>query len=154
MILHEILKIEPQAHFFLIGDGPLKKKIEYQARDLNEHITFTGTTDRVTDYLQMMDGMLLPSLFEGLPLVAIEWQINGLPCILSDTINKDCVFMDNVRFKSLNDSAKEWAQNIIQMIRDNDRINSSINAQKKIVQVGFDIKQGAKQLRSIYIENE
>ena len=54
----------------------------------------------------------------------------------------------------LNDSAKEWAQNIIQMIRDNDRINSSINAQKKIVQVGFDIKQGAKQLRSIYIENE
>ena len=154
MILHEILKIEPQAHFFLIGDGPLKKKIEYQARDLNEHITFTGTTDRVTDYLQMMDGMLLPSLFEGLPLVAIEWQINGLPCILSDTITKDCVFMDNVRFKSLNDSAKEWAQNIIQMIRDNDRINSSINAQKKIVQVGFDIKQGAKQLRSIYIENE
>ena len=102
----------------------------------------------------MMDGMLLPSLFEGLPLVAIEWQINGLPCILSDTITKDCVFMDNVRFKSLNDSAKEWAQNIIQMIRDNDRINSSINAQKKIVQVGFDIKQGAKQLRSIYIENE
>ena len=83
---------------------------------------------------------LLPSLFEGLPLVAIEWQINGLPCILSDTIT--------------NDSAKEWAQNIIQMIRDNDRINSSINAQKKIVQVGFDIKQGAKQLRSIYIENE
>lgn len=154
IILHEILKIEPQAHFFLIGDGPLKKKIEYQARDLNEHITFTGTTDRVTDYLQMMDGMLLPSLFEGLPLVAIEWQINGLPCILSDTITKDCVFMDNVRFKSLNDSAKEWAQNIIQMIRDNDRINSSINAQKKIVQVGFDIKQGAKQLRSIYIENE
>ncbi len=38
--------------------------------------------------------------------------------------------------------------------QDNDRINSSINAQKKIVQVGFDIKQGAKQLRSIYIENE
>ena len=62
--------------------------------------------------------------------------------------------MDKVRFKSLNDSAKEWAQNIILMIRDNDRINSSINAQKKIVQVGFDIKQGAKQLRSIYIENE
>ena len=55
-----------------------------------------GTADDINNYLQAMDLMLLPSLYEGFPVTVVEWQANGLPCIVSDTITKDS---KNYRFR-------------------------------------------------------
>lgn len=151
-IFKEIIKIEPSAKLFLIGDGPLKSDMENQAKKISKNINFVGTTDQVADYLQAMDGMVLPSLFEGLPLVAIEWQINGLPCLLSDKITEDCSFMNNIRFLSLDKNPKVWASEIVGLIQDNDRVcNSNIGLQKA-TELGFNIMQEADKLRSIYVE--
>ena len=76
-VFREILNINPNAKLFLLGEWPIKSKIESSAKDIKEDVIFTGAVDNVNDYLQALDGMLLPSLFEGLPLVTIEWQING-----------------------------------------------------------------------------
>ena len=72
-VFRKILEIEPKAKLFLIGDGPLREEIEFKVSDIKNHVYFIGIVNNVTDYLQAMDGMLLPSIFEGLPLVAIEW---------------------------------------------------------------------------------
>lgn len=117
-IFREIIKIEANAKCFFIGAGSLKEYIEKKASDVKSNIIFVGTTDDVPAYLDMFDAMILPSIFEGLPLVAVEWQINGLPCILSDTITSQCAVMDTVRFMSLNDDPKEWAKEIIRLARE------------------------------------
>ena len=149
-IYKAILEIEPTAKLFMIGDGPLKAEIEEEAKDISEHLIFVGTTDRVPDYLHAMDGMILPSLFEGLPLVAVEWQINGLPCIFADTITKECAFTDTVKFMSLDESAETWAVEIIKMAKANKRNESAAVAIQKVKLAGFDIKDSANILKRIY----
>lgn len=152
-IFREIIKIEANAKCFFIGAGPLKEYIEKKASDVKSNIIFVGTTDDVPAYLDMFDAMILPSIFEGLPLVAVEWQINGLPCILSDTITSQCAVMDTVRFMSLNDDPKEWAKEIIRLARENveKRSETSLEGKEKIKKAGYDILENAKFLERAYL---
>ena len=114
-------------------------------------MVFIGNTDRVSDYLQMMDGMILPSLFEGLPLVAVEWQINGLPCVFADTITKECALTKTVEYESLSTGPEVWANKIIKMIKENDREKSSLIAKEVVRKAGFDIRDNAENLKNIYL---
>ena len=59
-IYKHILRIEPTAKLFMIGDGALKQSIEKEARNISNNIIFTGNLDCTADILQAMDGMLLP----------------------------------------------------------------------------------------------
>ncbi len=150
-VFRKVLEIQPDAKMFLIGDGPLKLEIESSVEDIKSHVIFTGTVDNVSDFLQAMDGMLLPSLFEGLPLVAIEWQINGLPSLLSDTITNDCKITDNVKFDSIEADPEIWAHDILNMINKRNRVNNSLLAIKLAQNKGFDIKDNVEILRNIYL---
>lgn len=150
-VFREILNINSNAKLFLIGDGPLKSKIESSVKDIKEDVIFTGVVDNVNDYLQALDGMLLPSLFEGLPLVTIEWQINGLPSLLSDKITNECKLTETVKFESLAREPKVWAEEILNMIDSNNREKNSLDSIKVIKEKGFDIQDNAKILRDIYL---
>lgn len=153
-IFKEIKSIEPNSKFFLIGDGPLRSEIEKQARILGirNDIIFTGNISNVPEMLQAMDGMLLPSLFEGVPLVSIEWQISGLPCIISDKVSKECICTNLVESLSLTQSATTWAELIIRKISNNNRLSSSMYAPKNVRNKGFDIQTNAKKLENIYLD--
>ena len=152
-IFKEILKLEPNVKFFLIGDGALRTSIEKRAEEygIRNYITFTGNTERVPELLQGLDGMILPSLFEGLPLVVVEWQITGLPSIIADTITQECALTNLVEFCSLSESAKIWAGCILKSIQNNNRVQNATIAQEHVKQAGFDIKECAGELRSIYL---
>lgn len=150
-IYRAILRREPDAKLFCIGDGPLRGEIEEAAADMGNGVIFTGTTDRVADYLQAMDGMLLPSLFEGLPLVAVEWQINGLPCLMADTVTAECALTDTAAFLSLTDSSDVWAEKIIAMARGNDRAASAAKGAEQVRAAGFDVRDSARMLKALYL---
>ncbi len=147
-IYKEIKKLRPTCKLFMIGDGPLRRSIEKKAAELN--VIFTGAVDNVQDYLNVMDGMLLPSLFEGLPLVAIEWQINGLPCVLSDSISRECEITRNVEFLSIDDPAKKWAKIIVQRVENNDRKACADYSYKIIKNSIFNIAENTKKLERLY----
>lgn len=149
-IFREILKFEDNARLYLIGDGEKKEEVEKSAADIKNRVVFVGNTDKVSKYLQMMDGMILPSLFEGFPLVAVEWQVNGLPCIFSDTITKECAITKNVVYESLSTDPHIWACKIIKMIKESDREKNSLIARDLVKKAGFDINDNADSLRNIY----
>lgn len=147
-IYRELRQLEPNCKLFMIGDGPLKYDIEKSCYDLD--VIFTGAIDNIPDYLNAMDGMLLPSLFEGLPLVAIEWQINGLPCLLSDNITRDCKLTNIVEFMSLYNSAREWAQEILKIINRGNRMVDALNSYDVIYDSKYNIRKGVRELEQIY----
>lgn len=151
-IYREILKILPNAKLFLIGDGVLRKRMEHQCRDIEEHIIFTGNTDRIPELLQAMDGMLLPSLFEGLPLVVIEWQLNGLPSLISSTVTEECKVTDFVERMSLECTPEQWAKRIVEMISKYNREENASQGSEKIKAKGFDIRDSVKMLEKMYLE--
>lgn len=149
-IFREVLNREPNAKLFLVGDGPLKDEMQKSVLDISENVKFVGTIDNVNDYMQAMDIMVLPSLFEGLPLVAIEWQINGLPSLLSNTITEECKVTNTVRFESLQEEPHVWMNDIFEMLKNENRNEDSQKAIKLIRENGFDIDDNAKFLEKIY----
>lgn len=81
----------PQARFVLVGDGPLKTQIEDLAvsRGVRDMFVFAGLRSDVHRVMGAMDAFVLPSLFEGLPLVGIEAQAAGLSCLIADTVTPE-----------------------------------------------------------------
>ena len=84
---------------FLGWGWNLRSEIEDKAKRMRiyEDIKFTGNIENVEDILQIADGMILPSLFEGVPLVTIEWQISGLPILISDNVSDECICTNLVK---------------------------------------------------------
>lgn len=151
-VFREILNINDNAKLFLIGSGPLEKEIKDETKDIKNNVEFIGNTNCVEKYLQIMDGMLLPSLFEGLPLVSIEWQIAGLPCLMSDSITRECRITEQVEYMSLQEEPQLWANKILEMIKENTNRVQICNVNKeKIKKAGFDIKDNAKVLKQLYL---
>lgn len=149
-IFAEIAKVRSDAKLVLIGDGELKAHIEEKVNKLQLDVLFVGLSNEVEKWLQAMDAMVFPSLFEGLPLGMVEAQAAGLPCVLSDTISPDTEIIDLVRFVRLSDSAAQWSKTVIDMSGKFDRRSRDDFVQKQIKEAGFDIIENCKQLNKIY----
>ena len=57
---------------------------------LENNIIYLGLQSNINVWLNIMDILVFPSLFEGLPVVLVEAQSTGLPCVISDKISR-CV---------------------------------------------------------------
>lgn len=150
LILQELLKSNNNIKLCLMGNGIMLDEIKKEAEQmgLSNNVMFTGSISNVNEMLQAMDVMILPSLYEGLPLVVVEWQISSLPCILSDNVTDECVFSDIVSFAALDDLSL-WKNKILEMVKiDRKQLaKSQITLAKK---AGFDINQNAIDLQQFF----
>lgn len=114
-VLYELIKRKKQAKLLLIGEGDEKKSILQYAQQLGirDQIIDMGYQQDTSDYYQMMDFFLLPSFFEGFPIVAIEAQAAKLSCLLSDRITRDAKMTQETVFLPIDDVEK-WADVIIE----------------------------------------
>lgn len=85
----DILARYPGLQLALVGTGPLEAELREAAAPLGKAVLFLGHRDDVPDLLAAADLFLLPSLFEGLPLVLIEAMAAGLPAVASDIGGSD-----------------------------------------------------------------
>lgn len=146
----EALKIDSRLQLVLIGDGFLRAEVEEKVRylGLQEHVVFTGRSSKVNKYLSAFDVAVLPSLYEGFPNVAIEWQINGLPSLLSTTVTDEVAVTDLVHFVQANDPVA-WGRAIVSTERVDRRIKSS-KAQGHLKRAGYAADDGAARLLDFY----
>ena len=79
----------PNARLVLIGTGELVDSTRALAQELNlsDRVIFAGVRKDMAALYHAMDVFLLPSLFEGLPVVLVEAQAAGLPCFVADTVD-------------------------------------------------------------------
>ena len=84
-------------YMLLIGVGNdfemIKDKIDKM--NLNKNVTLLGLRKDVNELMQAFDIFLLPSNFEGLPIVGVEAETAGLPCIFSDKITDEILLTEN-----------------------------------------------------------
>jgi len=128
-------------HLLFIGNGEEKEKVRklIQYKKLEYAVTLLEAQEKIADYYQMMDCFLLPSLFEGVPLVGVEAQWNGLPCIFSDHVTKE-IASEQVIYLGL-DSIHKWAETVEQL---EDR------KRKNIILPNYQIKKAARFLETFY----
>lgn len=85
-IFKKLLTYYPSAKLLLLGDGPLRPKIEKRAVELDifERVIFLGYLNNPMDYIMTSDVLLLPSLIEGLPGVILEAQYCKTPVVANE----------------------------------------------------------------------
>lgn len=151
-IFNEIYKKNKNTKLILVGMGETWNQTKELVKKfgLENNVIFTGIIDNVSDYLSAFDIMLLPSLYEGLPLVVIEWQIACLPCIVSDTVTKECKITELVKFESIDKEPIVWADDVMDIVlQDRDKIREDI--WKDVRQARYDVNVEAEKLRELYI---
>ena len=78
-----IVSSNPIARLFFVGDGPDKKDLMDQAAlsNLSEHVIFLSDQEDIPGLLPALDILAIPSLYEGMPNVALEAMAAGLPVV-------------------------------------------------------------------------
>lgn len=141
-------KQHPDALLLLVGVGTLQNEIREKADilGLSNKVQFLGERPDVPQLLQAMDIFLMPSTFEGQPFVLIEAQCTGLPCLVSDVINRDICLTPNVSMLSLSQTAETWTTKINVILSSYLRHDES----KTIKQKGYSINNTISYLECIY----
>ncbi|WP_455719255.1 glycosyltransferase [Agathobacter sp.] len=150
-IFNEIAKIEDNAKLLIIGDGELKEKMFSKIKEygIGDRILYLGRREDILQFYNAMDCFLLPSLYEGLPVVGIEAECCGLPVFFSTEISEESSPCDDLgHFISLEKSSSEWAYIILKCLK-----NNSYEREKyymSVANAGFDSKKQAAYLLSYY----
>lgn len=149
-IFYEIIKKNEKAIFLLAGQGPLLDEIKERVKslNLNDCVQFLGQRNDASELYQAFDIFLLPSLYEGLPVVGIEAQASGLLCIFSDDMTKETKVLDSTFFMSLNNTALEWAEKMLESYRNFKRVDT----RKEISDNNFNIKEESTKLENYYLD--
>lgn len=135
-ILEETLKKEKNIILLSVGTGNLEAETKAYAekRGVASYIRFMGVRSDVNEIMQASDVFILPSFYEGLPIVGIEAQASGLPCIFSDSITRETDITGNSFFLPLNDK-KCWCDTILEC-----REMKRSNQLEKVISNGYDLK--------------
>lgn len=143
-IFAAIVKKREDAFLLLIGKGETQEKIYNKLLNLGLKDKFCILTNRtdVPDLLKVMDVMIFPSFSEGMPITLVEAQVSGVKCLVADTISKEIMISNIIKFESLNKSAEEWAEKIVNWKQEK-IIYSTIDQ--------WDINKIIKNLEQLYI---
>lgn len=149
-IFNEICKINNNAKLMLVGtgekEGEIKEKIE--RLKLQNKVLFLGYREDVNSLMQAMDALIMPSRYEGFPVVTVEAQATGIPCFLSkDVITSEVKIADNIKYISLEESPDRWASEILHS--DLRRCDN----ETKLKNAGFFIEDMVNELISFYEKN-
>lgn len=153
-IATELKKITKNFKIVLVGEGPtleLYKKLAIE-KGIAENIMFFGTTNNIPEVMQLFDIFILPSLYEGFPLVLVEAQASLKRCIVSNTVTNEVdLGLGLVSFEDLNIGAKVWANTIYKKaIEPKDNLINYDNMYKTLTERGFNIEKSAEEMLKLY----
>ena len=149
-IFNEIHKKRKDSLLLLAGQGPLMEEMKEKVHNLglDNCVQFLGQRKDANELYQVFDLFLLPSLYEGLPVVGVEAQASGNLCYLSNDMTKETKVLDSTKFMSLENTAEEWANAIL---KDAKRYKKH-NTKEEVSKYGFNIEKEAEKLEKKYYE--
>lgn len=146
-VFAEIVKHRSDTRLLLVGDGNLRNKIETKIEKLGlqNSVILLGQRADVNELMSMFDVFILPSLFEGLGIVAVEAQANGLTCYLSSGIPREVNVTNKIQFLEI-DNIEEWIKALVNIQRSDRTI-----CKTQFLKDGYEIGSAAEELCDMYI---
>ena len=143
-IFADYLREDPRAKLFLVGNGELREAIDQKIIELHleNNVTVLEYRNDVDHLLQMADVFLMPSLFEGLSVAAVEAQASGIRCLLSDKCDRNVNITGLCEFLPL--EKEKWVQAM------KEETGLRPYTKEDIIKAGFDVKTTAKWLEEFY----
>ncbi|WP_226526471.1 glycosyltransferase family 1 protein [Metabacillus niabensis] len=150
-ILKNLLENRKDIYTVFVGEGPLKKKIEFEAKRLQieDNVKFLGVRSDISRLMNAFDVFLFPSIFEGFGIVTIEAQSLGIPCIVSDRVTtKTDVGVGLIKYLSIEKDNEEWLKEINNAFTLKRPTQEIIT--RNISELGFDIKDSIPEWLALY----
>lgn len=147
-IFSEIVKQRSNTKLVCCGTGALMPIVKEQAKELGilDKIIFPGVVRNANEYLMAMDCFVFPSFFEGFPISILEAEASGLPIVMSDVITNKVDLTDLVNRMNLEQTAKEWADRILNInVSGRESYNNIISGTK------YNIKGAIKEFEKMCI---
>lgn len=145
-IVKSICTKRDDARFLWVGTGELEDeaKAQVRAEGLEEKVIFTGVRSDIPEILSAIDAFILPSIFEGLPVVLVEAQAAGLTCFCSEAVTEEADITGLCHFLPLG-QPDLWAEKILSadLTRKDTR--------QAICDAGYDIHTTAQWLQDFYL---
>lgn len=148
-VFSEYARLVPQAVLLFCGKNYLGNSLMQYASHKNvQDKTFVlGERSDVGDFYSASDVLLFPSLAEGLGFVAVEAQAAGLPCLVSDKVPREAIFLDNTAQYSLCKTPLEWAVKIKELVQQ----GRCYNVDDRIKCAGYNIESYSDFLYNSYL---
>ena len=146
-IVDKLRKVMSNFKFIWVGNGELKEDVKKKIEELglDQYIILAGLRKDVYKFYSFFDVFILPSLYEGMPVVSVECQWNGCPLLLSNHIPSSAKIAENCYRLPL--ESDNWVKHIIAV--KNQDIKRE-NNQEKVATAGYDIQKEAKKLANFY----
>ena len=143
-VINRLKELKKDIRVYLVGNGPDLNLIEDKIKELNLENYVEILLDRkdVSELLQMADCYIMPSVYEGLSVAAIEAQASGSICLLSNKVNPEVKVSNVVSFLPLD--IDTWVNNM------NKEVFEKKDTYDDIVKAGFNIEDTAKWLENFY----
>lgn len=138
-------------HLAIVGAGVLENKLKLltEELDIENYVTFCGVRDDIDVILSNSDLMIMPSLFEGFPVVLVESQACGTPSLISSTISPEVdLGMGLIHYCDLYSNYDIWFDNIKRALK-----NSKVSAKTRrqvLSDNGYNINLSVKKLELFY----
>lgn len=131
----------------LVGDGDERQSIvkKIEKYGIKDRVLLLDEVSDVQKYYSAFDAFVLPSRYEGLPLVAVEAQAMNLPCILSKEITQEVDVGGIYSFLSI-DSPRVWADEMQKLYSE----HPVYSVHDSLVGGSFDIDNETKRLENFY----
>ena len=152
-IFEEFYKMYNDSRLILVGTGVMEDECKSLVRSygLKNKVLFLGMQKETEDYYSMFDVFVLPSLFEGLGVVLVEAQANGVPCLVSNVIPDEVMITPLIEKHILSDKPQYWAQHLMKIVNEKMKDRKHNNYSNQLTLAGYDIKEEAKRLENIYM---
>ena len=138
----------------MVGDGENFENINKMIidRNLKDRVVLTGIVNNTNEFYSSFDLFVLPSRWEGLPVVGLEAQANGLYSVMSNNIDKNVNIINKVDFLNI-DNIDKWVEVINFII--NSKKNISREQDTALFDInGINIEIEADKLEKIYLGKE
>lgn len=147
-----VKKINPSQDWklLIVGKGPMEEELRSQivTNGLSDNVSLLGARDDIPALLSAADVFIFPSIGEGFPVVLVEAQLSGLPCLISDQVSTESALTDQAKFLPL-DNPDLWVH-MIEEIQRGDREQRYQRAQWGISASGYDIDREKEVLSAYY----
>lgn len=149
-VFREVLVKKPEARLVLVGDGHLRKEIEAKIREenLTESVYLAGVRQDVQRLMNAFDVFCFPSHFEGLGMVLIEAQANGLRCVTSTAVPEEADITGETEFLSTQELPHMWADAVL---RAEKPLEGRKVEKRRFTTRGYSIAEEAAKLQNIYL---
>ena len=148
-VFSELVKKEPNSRLVFIGGGDTAFLQDIAKQyGVADKVIFTGLKTNVGEMLNLLDVFIFSSNFEGLGIVLIEAQANGLPVVSASHLPDARILESYDNSLSLKDEWKLWADKILSVR--NSRVLDNEYIYKKISEHGYEIKSATRQLERLF----